>query len=76
MADNAQDISFVSGADSEDYPGGNIVFTAGNSGDEVLRFCPNGDFVYRDKVVKTDIELYLSFKAFLAFATIVEQPDK
>jgi hypothetical protein len=69
------DVSFQSGAD---FPGGgaggSISFHAGNDGKEVLRFCPNGDFVYRGRRVETDVELLQAFRAFLASLTYPYQP--
>ena len=58
-------LSFHSGADFPDGLGGSITFSAGNDGKEVLRFCPNGDFVYRGRRVETDVELLQAFRAFL-----------
>jgi len=43
-----------------------VVPTEGGGSGNVLTFRPNGDFVYRGKLVETDVELYRAFRSFLA----------
>ena len=45
--------------------GGKIVFKASGLDDNVLEFCPGGEFRYRGHLIETDIELYRAFRQFL-----------
>ena len=49
--------------------GGDVAFFAGNGGEEILRFTPSGEFIYRGKLVETDRELYDTFVSWLGKAT-------
>ncbi len=72
MEKNPRDTHFSSGADCEgDHggSGGSVVFRAGNTGEEILRFEPDGRFIYRGTLVETDRELYEAFVSWLKKAT-------
>lgn len=59
--DQAPITTFISGCGPR---GGRIVFKASGLDDNVLEFCPGGEFRYRGHLIETDVELYQAFRQF------------